>query len=150
MICITGDTYDDFKRVHEFCRRFETSEDDILIILGNASSFWAETIHLITGTPRRSNGKEKGIASVLTSCLTGIFLLNLPPNCAIIVLSQRTGGVPIETKTTYTFYIISARPVSVRSTHRLCKQLVQRFKRKLRSRIFCRLITYLVRPKGCG
>ena len=36
MIYITGDTHGDFKRVHEFCRRFETTEDDILIILGDA------------------------------------------------------------------------------------------------------------------
>ena len=36
MIYITGDTHGDFRRVHEFCRRFETTQDDILIILGDA------------------------------------------------------------------------------------------------------------------
>jgi 3-oxoacid CoA-transferase subunit A len=36
MIYITCDTHGDFRRVHEFCRRFETTEDDILIILGDA------------------------------------------------------------------------------------------------------------------
>ena len=37
MIYITGDTHGDFRRVHEFCRRFETTEDDILIILSHTT-----------------------------------------------------------------------------------------------------------------
>ena len=36
MIFITGDTHGNFERVEAFCRRFETSHDDILIILGDA------------------------------------------------------------------------------------------------------------------
>lgn len=36
MIYITGDTHGSFERVEAFCRRFQTSQDDILIILGDA------------------------------------------------------------------------------------------------------------------
>lgn len=36
MIFITGDTHGNFERVETFCRRFETSHDDMLIILGDA------------------------------------------------------------------------------------------------------------------
>lgn len=36
MIYITGDTHGDFERVEEFCEEYETTEDDILIILGDA------------------------------------------------------------------------------------------------------------------
>lgn len=36
MIFITGDTHGSFERVETFCRRFRTSQDDILIILGDA------------------------------------------------------------------------------------------------------------------
>ncbi len=36
MIYITGDTHGEFARIETFCRRFETSRDDILIILGDA------------------------------------------------------------------------------------------------------------------
>ena len=36
MIFITGDTHGNFERVETFCRRFQTSHDDILIILGDA------------------------------------------------------------------------------------------------------------------
>ena len=36
MIFITGDTHGNFERVEAFCRRFQTSHDDILIILGDA------------------------------------------------------------------------------------------------------------------
>ena len=36
MIYITGDTHGNFLRVEEFCRRFQTSREDILIILGDA------------------------------------------------------------------------------------------------------------------
>ncbi|MDE6620681.1 MAG: metallophosphoesterase [Lachnospiraceae bacterium] len=36
MIFITGDTHGRFERVEAFCRRFQTSQDDILIILGDA------------------------------------------------------------------------------------------------------------------
>lgn len=35
-IFITGDTHGRFERVETFCRRFQTSQDDILIILGDA------------------------------------------------------------------------------------------------------------------
>lgn len=36
MIFITGDTHGRFERIEDFCRRFQTSQDDILIILGDA------------------------------------------------------------------------------------------------------------------
>lgn len=36
MIYITGDTHGDFRRVFDFCMRFETSVDDVMIILGDA------------------------------------------------------------------------------------------------------------------
>lgn len=36
MIYITGDTHGDFQRIDDFCRRMETSKDDIMIILGDA------------------------------------------------------------------------------------------------------------------
>jgi len=36
MIYITGDTHGDFRRIFDFCMRFETSADDIMIILGDA------------------------------------------------------------------------------------------------------------------
>lgn len=36
MIYITGDTHGRFERVAQFCDRFETSREDILIILGDA------------------------------------------------------------------------------------------------------------------
>lgn len=36
MIYITGDTHGDFNRIHEFCYRYKTTKDDILIILGDA------------------------------------------------------------------------------------------------------------------
>ena len=36
MIYITGDTHGRFERVEAFCRRFQTSKEDILIILGDA------------------------------------------------------------------------------------------------------------------
>ncbi|MCM1548850.1 MAG: metallophosphoesterase [Clostridium sp.] len=35
MIYITGDTHGQFERIENFCRRFETSREDILIILGD-------------------------------------------------------------------------------------------------------------------
>lgn len=37
MIYVTGDTHGKFKRVKDFCERFQTSKEDILIILGDAS-----------------------------------------------------------------------------------------------------------------
>lgn len=36
MIYITGDTHGDFHRIADFCARFETSVDDVMIILGDA------------------------------------------------------------------------------------------------------------------
>ena len=36
MIYITGDTHGDFCGIFDFCMRFETSVDDIMIILGDA------------------------------------------------------------------------------------------------------------------
>lgn len=36
MVYITGDTHREFDRIEEFCDEYETSEDDILIILGDA------------------------------------------------------------------------------------------------------------------
>ena len=36
MIYITGDTHGRFGRIEDFCQRFQTSHDDILIILGDA------------------------------------------------------------------------------------------------------------------
>ncbi len=35
MIYLTGDTHGDFERIFAFCQRFETSRDDIMIILGD-------------------------------------------------------------------------------------------------------------------
>lgn len=36
MIYITGDTHGEFERIEIFCRQFQTSNDDVLIILGDA------------------------------------------------------------------------------------------------------------------
>lgn len=36
MIYLTGDTHGDFTRIEEFCDLYETTEEDILIILGDA------------------------------------------------------------------------------------------------------------------
>lgn len=43
MIYITGDTHGNFKHIESFCKRMDTSTDDILIILGDAGiSFYGE------------------------------------------------------------------------------------------------------------
>ncbi|MCR5625537.1 MAG: metallophosphoesterase [Lachnospiraceae bacterium] len=36
MIYLTGDTHGDFRRIKDFCDRFNTTKDDIMIILGDA------------------------------------------------------------------------------------------------------------------
>lgn len=36
MIYITGDTHGDFRNVERFCKKMQTSKDDVLIILGDA------------------------------------------------------------------------------------------------------------------
>lgn len=36
MVYITGDTHGDFRRISQFCERFRTSREDIMIILGDA------------------------------------------------------------------------------------------------------------------
>lgn len=36
MIFVTGDTHGDFYRIFEFCKRMETTTDDVMIILGDA------------------------------------------------------------------------------------------------------------------
>jgi 3-oxoacid CoA-transferase subunit A len=36
MTYLTGDTHRDFRRVEQFCKRMETSKDDVLVILGDA------------------------------------------------------------------------------------------------------------------
>ncbi len=36
MIYITGDTHGDFRNVARFCKKMQTSKDDVLIILGDA------------------------------------------------------------------------------------------------------------------
>ena len=36
MVYITGDTHGEFKRIEEFCHEFNTSKEDVLIILGDA------------------------------------------------------------------------------------------------------------------
>lgn len=36
MIYITGDTHRDFNRIKEFCKKLNTTKDDIMIILGDA------------------------------------------------------------------------------------------------------------------
>lgn len=36
MVYLTGDTHGDFRRIADFCTRFETSVDDVMIILGDA------------------------------------------------------------------------------------------------------------------
>lgn len=36
MIYVTGDTHGSFERVENFCQRFNTKNDDIMIILGDA------------------------------------------------------------------------------------------------------------------
>ena len=43
MIYITGDTHGRFDRVFDFCHRHETTQDDILIILGDAGiNYWGD------------------------------------------------------------------------------------------------------------
>ena len=36
MIYITGDTHGQFERIENFCRRYGTGKDDVMIILGDA------------------------------------------------------------------------------------------------------------------
>jgi 3-oxoacid CoA-transferase subunit A len=36
MVYITGDTHRDFSRIESFCRQFETTAKDVMIILGDA------------------------------------------------------------------------------------------------------------------
>lgn len=36
MFYLTGDTHGDFSRIEEFCEEYETTVDDVLIILGDA------------------------------------------------------------------------------------------------------------------
>ena len=36
MIYITGDTHGKFERIEQFCGKFKTSREDVLIILGDA------------------------------------------------------------------------------------------------------------------
>jgi len=38
MIYITGDTHGDFRNVERFCKKMQTSKDDVLIILGDAGT----------------------------------------------------------------------------------------------------------------
>lgn len=45
MIYITGDTHGRFERVAQFCARFETSSEDILIILGDAGINFSGEFH---------------------------------------------------------------------------------------------------------
>lgn len=41
MIYITGDTHGEFYRIEEFCKEYETTTDDIMIILGDAGvNYW--------------------------------------------------------------------------------------------------------------
>ena len=40
MIYITGDKHRDFSIVDEFCYRFETTKNDILVVLGDAGLNW--------------------------------------------------------------------------------------------------------------
>lgn len=43
MIYITGDTHGNFEHIESFCKRMDTSTDDILIILGDAGiNFYGE------------------------------------------------------------------------------------------------------------
>lgn len=56
MIYITGDTHGRFERVSRFCDRFETSREDILIILGDAG------INFSGGF--RDSGKKKFLESL--------------------------------------------------------------------------------------
>lgn len=37
MYYITGDTHGDFTRIEEFCNRFSTSKEDVMIVLGDAA-----------------------------------------------------------------------------------------------------------------
>lgn len=45
MVYVTGDTHGSFARVEYFCRRFRTSRDDILIILGDAGINFSGGFH---------------------------------------------------------------------------------------------------------
>ncbi len=41
MIYITGDTHGDFSRIEQFCEKIHTTEEDIMVILGDAGlNFW--------------------------------------------------------------------------------------------------------------
>ena len=41
MIYLTGDTHGDFARISSFCHRFETTKDDLMIVLGdNGVNYW--------------------------------------------------------------------------------------------------------------
>ena len=35
MIYLTGDTHGSFERISEFCHRFKTTKEDVMIILGD-------------------------------------------------------------------------------------------------------------------
>lgn len=36
MFYLTGDTHGSFERINEFCHRFKTTKEDVMIILGDA------------------------------------------------------------------------------------------------------------------
>lgn len=56
MIYITGDTHGAFKHVEEFCKRMQTSREDILIIMGDAG--------INFNGPRYDNPKKKWLESL--------------------------------------------------------------------------------------
>ena len=46
MIYITGDTHGDFQRIFDFCMRFETSVDDVMVFLGMQASISVEALRI--------------------------------------------------------------------------------------------------------
>ena len=43
VVLITGDTHGCFDRIIRFCRRFQTTKEDVMIILGDAGvNFWGD------------------------------------------------------------------------------------------------------------
>ncbi|MDR3278367.1 MAG: metallophosphoesterase [Oscillospiraceae bacterium] len=64
MIYITGDTHRDFTRIEDFCARFDTAAEDVLIILGDA------------GINYFGDGKDKSLKQKLLTLPITLFCIH--------------------------------------------------------------------------
>ena len=43
MVILTGDTHGEFDRIEQFCEEYETTENDVMVILGDAGiNYWLD------------------------------------------------------------------------------------------------------------